>query len=47
MHIKVTDVIMAHKSYKKAVIHHAYTAGENLRKRYTESKSQYKQKTLL
>lgn len=47
MPIQGTDVITAQKSYKKALTHHAYTVGENLRKRYTESKSQYKQKTSL
>lgn len=45
--MKGTDVITAHMSYKKALTHHAYTAGENLRKRYTENKSQYKQKPAL
>lgn len=47
MHIKGTDVIRASKSSRKALTHHAHTAGKNLKKRYTESKSQYKQKTSL
>lgn len=47
MYIKGIDVITTHKSYKKALTHHAYTTGENLRKRYTESKGQDKQKISL